>query len=209
MCDEARGSRRTILQPCFVCCCDHFHRRLFSAYRKQSDHCLTTALRPFANMHSFIFPEDLETMPVQHVQRAASVTKRLKQQHPAATTRPRRPLPIIVPSYVDVKSKDEVVVSVTRLSLDERSPRLQKPKEKRPSTLTRWKSATLSKSEKEERETRMALLEAERAAHEHARIERRPPLSKNQWSQLSPLVEHDRESKNSPQMDYGIAHVMF
>lgn len=165
-----------------------------------------TVSERLSTMHSFIFPEDLEPLPVRHVQRAASKSTRLQQAFPVAKPRSRRPLPIIVPEYVDVKPKDEVIVSVTRLSLDERSPRLQNPKEKRPSALTRWKSATLSKSEKEDREVRMALLEAERVAHEHGKMDKRPPLTRRQRSKLSPLAE---EGKSSSHVDYGVTPVMF
>ncbi|QIW94954.1 hypothetical protein AMS68_000472 [Peltaster fructicola] len=165
-------------------------------------------------MHSFLFPEDLDPTPLKVVQQCeAPRPRKCQDAFPVPSTR-RRPVPIILPpeyryDAVDYRAKDEVVVSLTRLSLDERSPRLQKMKEKRPSTLSRWKSATLSKPEKEERNARMALAEAERVAHATARVEKHLRSPSRLLGTLSSLAEEsDRGSPNSP-MDYGVHHVVF
>lgn len=170
-------------------------------------------------MNSFIFPEDLDPWPTTRHERVAATSsanpvqsEKLKQAFPVPVTR-RRPIPIIMPSDVDFsrylepqKPKDEVVVSVTRLSLDERSQRLLKSK--RPSNLTRWKSATLSKSDKDDRDTRMALAEAERAAQRQTRHDRAGGQYRTHRGPLSSLQEERRDGQSSP-ADYGVAHLMF
>lgn len=163
------------------------------------------------NMHSFLFPEDLDPLPMRLIEHEAPRPRKISDPVPRRTGRPRPAAIILPPTFkydaIDFSPKDELVVSVTRLSLDERSPRLQKMKEKRPSTLSRWKSATLAKQEKDDRNIRMALAEAERAAHAGARIDNGLSSPRRKYIQLPSLSEEGR-SPHSP-MDYGVHHVAF
>lgn len=88
--------------------------------------------------------------------------------------------------------------------MPERSPTLQKFakdfREKKPS-LTRWASATLGKQDKQERNARMALAEAERKAHAVARIDTalRSPRAMNLLA----------VSEEAVPIDYGCHHAVF
>lgn len=176
-------------------------------------------------MNSFIFPEDLDLRPTRRVDRSLPPpppvpplppSKKLQQAFPVPATKRSRPLPIVVPSEVELsryvnleKPESEVVVSVTRLSLDERSPRLHKARgEKRPSNLTRWNSATLTKTEKEDRQARMALVEADRVAQRQARLDRADKQQRPRRVKLAPLREERLDERTSPP-DYGVAYLTF